>query len=184
MNILQSNEVQEWEESGTDVQSHFEINDMNGLNWAFRKLAAYKAKETEISKLAQAERDRINFWEAEQKQSIQRDMDYFELIIQAYHMKQLQADPKAKTLSTPYGKSKSRVTKAQPDKADEEVLLQYIKANQMQEFIKETVKWGDLKKTLQVVEIGESQVVVDGDGQQVPGAIVKPASIMYSVEVD
>jgi hypothetical protein len=54
----------------------------------------------------------------------------------------------------------------------------------MTEFIKESIKWGDLKKTLQVVEVNGKQVVIDENGQVVPGVVVKPESITYSVEVE
>ena len=92
-------------------------------------------------------------------------------------------DPKQKTISTPYGKSKTRKSKEAPDKANEELLLDYVIQNDLAEFIKNSVKWADLKKTLKIVQIGDEKVVVDGDGQIVPGVTVKPESISYSVEV-
>jgi len=189
MNLLQMDELKAWEldvecQDQEELKQRFEITGLDSLNWAFRKLAAIKAKEEEIGKLVERELERIKLWETEQKKAIQQDKEFFEGLIQQYHAKQLAADPKAKTLSTPYGKSKARATKAQPDKADEEALLHYVKANKMDEFIKESLKWGDLKKTLKVVSIGEKEIVVDNNGEVVPGAIVKPASITYSLEVE
>lgn len=92
-------------------------------------------------------------------------------------------DPKAKTISTPYGKSKTRKTKETTEKANEEVILQYVIENEMDEFIKNSVKWADLKKSLKIVEISGEKVVVDENGQIVPGVIVKPESTSYFVEV-
>jgi len=183
MNVLQEFELQELENQ-EELKQRFQITGIDSLNWAFRKLAAYKAKENEITELAKAERERIDRWEEEQKKSIQQNIEFFEQLIHEYHAKVLQDDPKAKTLSTPYGKSKARKTKAQPEKANENLLLQHVKENGMTEFIKESVKWGDLKKTLKVVEVNGQQVVIDGNGQVIPGVVVKPESITYSVEVE
>jgi len=54
----------------------------------------------------------------------------------------------------------------------------------MTEFIKGSVKWGDLKKKLKVVKVNGQQVVIDENGQVVPGVVVKPESIIYGVEVE
>jgi hypothetical protein len=183
MNVLQEFELQEIENQ-EELKQRFQITGIDSLNWAFRKLSAYKAKAVEVEQLAKAERERIDRWEEEQKKSIQQNIEFFEQLIQEYHAKVLQEDPKAKTLSTPYGKSKARKTKAQPEKADENLLLQHVKENGMTEFVKESIKWGDLKKTLQVVEVNGKQVVIDENGQVVPGVVVKPESITYSVEVE
>jgi hypothetical protein len=191
VNILQQNELQEWEwdaegQDQEELQQRFEINGLNSLTWAFRKLAAVQAKEADIVNTAKKERDRIDFWEQEQKQSLKQDKEFFEGLIQTYHAKVLTDDPKAKTLSTPWGKSKATASKAQPDKADEETILKHVQENDMRDFIKESLKWGDLKKTLKVVTVGDEQFVVDENGQMVPGAVVKAASISFSVkpEVD
>ncbi|WP_339195191.1 host-nuclease inhibitor Gam family protein [Aeribacillus sp. FSL W8-0870] len=183
MNVLQEFELQELENQ-EELKQRFQITGIDSLNWAFRKLAAFKAKAAEVEQLAQAERERIDRWEEEQKKSIQQNIEFFEQLIHEYHAKVLQDDPKTKTLSTPYGKSKARKSKAQPEKANENLLLQHVKENGMTEFIKESVKWGDLKKTLKVVEVNGQQVVIDENGQVVPGVVVKPETISYSVEVE
>jgi hypothetical protein len=188
MNILQRDELQDWEfdaegHDQEELQQRFQIDGLDSLNWAFRKLAAIKAKNDEIGQLVERELDRIRTWEQEQKKYIKADMEFFEGLIGEYHAKQLAADPKAKTISTPYGASKSRASKAAVDKADETALLQYAKENGMKECIKESLKWADMKKQLKVVSVGGNEVVVDENGELVPGAIVKPASISFSVEV-
>lgn len=182
MNSLQQIELMEVEEIQSQ-ESKFEINDINSLNWAFRKLTALKSKEKEIKQLANVERDRIAEWEKSELSSITNSVSFFESLITLYHAKQLAVDPKAKTISTPYGKSKTRKSKETPDKANEEVILQYVIENEMDEFIKNSVKWADLKKSLKIVEISGEKVVVDENGQIVPGVIVKPESTSYFVEV-
>ncbi|MGE6379873.1 host-nuclease inhibitor Gam family protein [Peribacillus muralis] len=182
MNSLQQIELMEVEEIQSQ-ETNFEITDINSLNWAFRKLSALKSKEKEIKQLANVERDRIAEWEKGELSSVTNSTSFFESLITLYHAQQLAEDPKAKTISTPYGKSKTRKSKEAPDKADEEVILQYVIENEMDEFIKNSVKWADLKKSLKIVEISGEKVVVDENGQIVPGVIVKPESISYSVEV-
>ncbi|WHY75728.1 host-nuclease inhibitor Gam family protein [Neobacillus sp. WH10] len=182
MNSLQQIELMEVEEiQSQDIK--FEITDINSLNWAFRKMSALKSKEKEIKQLAEVERDRIAEWERGELSTISSSLEFFENMISIYHAKQLVADPKAKTISTPYGKSKSRKTKEAPDKADEAAILQHVIENGMDDYIKNSLKWADFKKAVKIVEVAGHKVVVDENGQLVPGMTVKPESISYSVEV-
>lgn len=182
MNQLQARELESWDEQVEQdgVQKGFRITGIDSLNWAFRKLSALKAKEAEIINLAKAEKERIEHWEATEKASLNYDIEFFESLINAYHAEVLNEDPKAKTLSTPYGKSKSRTSKAQPDKADEATILKYIEENQMTEYIKPTLNWADFKKSLTIA----GDKIVDENGQIVPGVTVKPETITYKVEVE
>lgn len=182
MNALQQIELIDVEE----IQSQdkpFEITDLNSLNWAFRKLTALKSKEKDIKQLANIERDRIAEWERGELSTISSSLEFFENMIAIYHAKQLEQDPKAKTISTPYGKSKTCKSKEAPEKENEDAILQHVIENNMDDYIKNSVKWADLKKSLKIVEISGEKVVVDENGQIVPGVSVKPESISYSVEV-
>ncbi|MBD7937173.1 host-nuclease inhibitor Gam family protein [Cytobacillus sp. Sa5YUA1] len=182
MNQLQQIEMMEVEEIQSQ-ETPFEISDLNSLNWAFRKLAALKSKEKEIKQLANVERDRIALWERGELSTIEGSVEFFENMISVYHAKQLESDPKAKTITTPYGKSKTRKSKEAPEKANEEEILQHVIENNMDDYIKNSVKWADLKKNLKIVEISGEKTVVDENGQLIPGVTVKPESISYSVEV-
>ena len=183
MNALQLHELEEVEQ--TEQRERFKITDIDSLNWAFRKLSAIEAKKKEIQFLAQKERDRIDQWEAEQVKSIQGDVDFFTSLIHEYHQKVLADDPKSKTISTPYGKTKARVTKEQPEKpSNDEELIQHVKESGQHEFIKESLKWGEYKKSLKIVEKGGQKVVVDDMGQVVECVKVKPESVSYTVEIE
>lgn len=182
MNALQQIELMGVEE----IQSQdkpFEITDLESLNWAFRKLTALKSKEKEIKKLANIERDRIAEWERGELSTISNSLSFFESMVAVYHAKQLEEDPKAKTISTPYGKSKSRKSKEAPEKENEEAILQHVIENGMDDYIKTSLKWSDLKKAVKIVEIAGEKAVVDENGQIVPGLTVKPESISFSLEV-
>lgn len=184
MNKLQEVELEEIDSDESEFQK-FEITDIDSLNWAFRKLSALKSKQKETKQLAEKERLRITSWEQSELAAVRSSIEFFETMAAQYHMKQLEEDPKSKTISTPYGKVKSTTSKAQPDKQDEAKLLAFAKENKLS-FIKvtEEIKWGDLKKTLQVVELNGQQVVVDESGQVVPGATVKPQTTTFKVEIE
>ncbi|MEK5215282.1 host-nuclease inhibitor Gam family protein [Psychrobacillus sp. FSL H8-0487] len=184
MNKLQEVELEEMDSVESEFNK-FEINDIDSLNWAFRKLSALKSKEKETKQLADKERIRITSWEQKELSAVRSSIDFFETMAAQYHMKQLAEDPKAKTISTPYGKVKSTTSKAQPDKEDEDKLLAFVKANNLP-FVKTTeeIKWGDLKKTLQVVEKDGVQIVINVNGQAVPGATVKPQTTTFKVEIE
>lgn len=182
MNSLQQIELVEVDELQA-AEQQFEITDINGLNWAFRKISALKAKQKEITTLANVERDRINEWEQNELKPLQGSISFFETHIQRYHAEQLAEDPKQKTISTPYGKSKTRTSKAAPEQSDKETLLQYAIENELDDCLKTEVKWADFKKKIKIVEISGEKVIVDEDGQIVPGVTIKPESISYSVEV-
>ncbi|MFP7446592.1 host-nuclease inhibitor Gam family protein [Bacillus infantis] len=185
MNLLQQNELLEVEDVNalSPEERKFEIVDINSLNWVFRKVSALKSKEKEIKQLANAERQRISDWERGELSSITGSLEFFENMVAVYHAQQLEKDPKAKTISTPYGKAKSRASKAAPEKVDESAILQFAIENGMDDCLKTSLKWTDFKKSLKVVEIAGEKAVVDADGQIVPGVSVKPESISFSVEV-
>lgn len=90
MNALQQNELLEVDQL-QDAEQQFEITDINGLNWAFRKLSALKSKEKEINQLANVERNRIAEWEKGELKPIHNSISFFEGHIQRYHAEQLAA---------------------------------------------------------------------------------------------
>ncbi|WP_100406232.1 host-nuclease inhibitor Gam family protein [Bacillus solitudinis] len=167
MNALQRIELEELQgmELTEETKERFKIVDLDQLNWAFRKIAALNEQKQERKALADAEIDRIMTWLQEEEKPIDNSISFFEGLIKLYHMQQLEKDPKAKTLKTPYGKSKSTTSKPAPEQSDKDKLLAYVKGAELTEFIKEEVKWGDLKKTLNIVEIDGQKVIVSADGQ-------------------
>lgn len=186
MNAIEKYELEELENNSVEEKPAFEINSLDSLNWAFRKISALNAQKTEIESLAAAEKQRIAEWEQKETSSIKDSISFFEAAIQKYHFAELAADPKKKTITTPYGKSKSTTSKEQPEKLNEAAVLEHLKANELQQFVqvKETLKWADLKKSVSIVELENgSKQCVDETGQIVPGVGVKPTTITFKVEV-
>ena len=184
MNQLQEIELLELEETQEEQQS-FEILNLDALNWAFRKVTAIKAKMAENTALADAERARINAWEEKENQKHADSISFFEQKIAEYHRRVLVEDPKQKTISTPYGKSKSIARKPQlKNVKDSEELLNYAeRAGEQFVKIKKDVAWAELKKVLSIHETETALLPVDGNGEIVPGVIVEPASVSFKVEV-
>ena len=160
----------------------FQITDTGSLNFVFREILQPLLKRIdEVKSLAKTELERITEWEEKELNGPLRDVEYWEHRIAEYHLSLLQEDPSQKTISTPYGKSKTTTSKEQPEKVDDKQLLEYVKENKLTNFLKieESVKWGDLKKSLKVV----GNNVVDEDGVIVKGVKVKPKTISCKVEV-
>ncbi|MDX8367837.1 host-nuclease inhibitor Gam family protein [Cytobacillus sp. IB215665] len=179
------NQLHEQELEGIEEKKEgFAITDMDKLNWAFRKVSALRAKHNQITKLADAERERINQWEAKELRDIHNSLQFFETHISKYHANQLAENPKSKTISTPYGKTKARSSSEQIDKANEDALLKHVQASNLNDYIKPALMWGELKKSLNIVEINGQKVVVDELGQKVEGVSIKEANTKFSVEVD
>lgn len=185
MNQLQEIELYELEESQEEVQQSFEIMNLDALNWAFRKVSAIKARMEENTKLADAERARINEWEQKENQKHADSISFFEQKIAAYHRHVLETDSKQKTISTPYGKSKSTARKPSlKEVKDSEELLAYAEqAGEQFVKVKKEVAWAELKKTLSVVETDTTLLAVDANGEIVPGVLVEPSSVSFKVEV-
>jgi|GEM_PF-5689876 len=161
----------------------FQITDTGSLNFVFREiLIPLKAEINKTKMLAKAEVERITEWEEKELKGPLQDVEYWEHRIAEYHLELLKKDPKQKTISTPYGKSKTTTSGEQPEKVNDDQLLQYVKENKLTDFLKveESVKWGDLKKSLKVV----GNNVVDADGGIVKGVKVKPKTVSCKVEVE
>lgn len=186
MNAVQQIEEVEEIQEVQEVQNEyagFEITNLESLDWAFRKIFSLKKDEKEKMDFAASEHERISEWLKKELSPIHNDIGFFESLIQKYHAQVLADDPNKKTISTPYGKSKSRKSSEAPEKQDEAKLLDYAIENDEEDFIKTSINWGNIKKSLNIVEISGELVAVDMNGQIVPGVTVRPEVIKYSVEV-
>ncbi|WZY01565.1 host-nuclease inhibitor Gam family protein [Bacillus sp. FSL W7-1360] len=181
MNKLQMYEMKELREE----KEKFEVNDQSQLNWVFRKLAVLNDEKNNIKEIAEQEKERITAWEQEELEPINVSIGNLESLVTEYHMRTLKDDPSAKTLRTPHGKSKSTTRKAAPVAKDKDKLLEHVKAAGMDEYVKvkEEVKWSDLKKSLNVVDIDGKLTAIDENGQEVAGVIIEPAKTTYKIDM-
>lgn len=120
----------------------FTITDLDSLNWVFRKMHTLKVKEDKIKSFSKKEYERVQDWNKKELKSIESKKEYFTSLVKVYHQRQLQVDPDAKTISTPYGTSKSRTANPSVDRANEAELLEYLVSNELTEYIENKVKVG------------------------------------------
>lgn len=161
----------------------FRIQDMSQLDWAFKTLSEITAEDNEIKQRADVQRSQIDKWEQVERGKLTNDMEYFQGIIRVYHQEQLALNPKAKTLSTPFGVSKTRTSEEAPEQADKDTILQHVLDNGLEDLIKYDYKWSDLKKSLKIAEVNGRKVAVDENGAIVEGITIKPESTNYTVDI-
>lgn len=147
------------EENNEEVKERFKIKDLDGANWAFRKLKAITSKKREIEALADKEIEpykleisRILEWRDNELASYDKSIDFFYFLLEEYYREQRKIDAKFK-LSTPHGKISSR--KQQPKwNYDDETIIKSLKINNLDSLIKikEEVKRADLKKEASIID--------------------------------
>ena len=186
-NLLTEKEILELEamvdNSETGEIEGFIVDDLNKLNWTFRKMSALKKRIEENKALEKAEIERIKSWGVSANKSLENSLEFFKMKIEEYHIKQLELDPKAKTISTPYGKTKSTSRKATVKELDKQQILRHVITNELP-YTKPVLEWGELKKTLKINEIEGVKRVFDEDGNEVMGVGVEEAKITFGVEVE
>jgi phage host-nuclease inhibitor protein Gam len=200
LNDLQEMELQEVEEILDEVtaggqsdfnhevmaetRERFKIRDLEQLNWAFRKLSALVAKQSEVDKLAQMEIERINQWHRKELAGITQSVEFFIFLVSEYMNEQRANDPKFKKVETPYGKTVFK--KQQPEWVyeDEAAVIDYLKVaghNHLIKIEEKPIKT-DFKKFVEI----NGEAVVDRDtGAVIPGikVVERPDKIEIKPEI-
>ena len=169
--LLESYEIPE-NMDGTENQ-RFRIQDDNQADWALRKIARARQNLKKNDETAKVLIDRINCWLDSESDKDNREIQFFTALLQEYFEAQFVFNPHKKTYKLPAGQVQFRMQ--QPEfKRDDATLLEFLKSREMTDFIetKETPKWGELKKQIQVV--GEHVVIKDGkmEGEIIDGVEV------------
>ena len=163
MDKLTALEIKEVE--GMEEKEGFKIKDVEQVNWAFRKIRAYKNEIEQNNKLADKEIERINSWRKKENEAAENSIEYFEGLITEYFVKMREVDPKYK-VSTPYGKVSTR--KQQPKwNYDDKKVVEWLKENGKEELIrvKEEPSKADIKKAFKVAGnnvVTEDVEIVEG----------------------
>lgn len=143
-----------------EVNAPYEIDSLDKLWWAFRKLQKVRAEIAKQKDTAAAEIERINSYLKDTLESLERDEGFFSSLIEHYYRTELEADPKAKCF-TPYGKATKRTTTVW-DYGNEEALTKTL-MEAAPECVKTEYKLNkaELKKAAAVLEDG--RVALDGE---------------------
>ena len=127
--------------------------------------------------------ERIRVWQEQASKGLERQAEFFTGLLEEYHRYRLREDPRAKTITTPYGEMHLR--KQQPQwEYHEEQLMTYLKANRP-DLVKEKITYlpdkASLKKYSNVVG---NQVVDILTGEVIPGVAVYDRAEAFSVKVE
>ncbi len=164
-----------------ETKEAFKVTDLSSATWAMRKLSEIEKKAADIKAVAESEKNRIEEWEAKQLQKFTASQDYFKNIVSEFLIEQKQEDPKFK-ISTPYGNVSTR---KKPDswEYDEETIVNFLKKNEMSDYIKveESIDKTSFKKAVNVTSEG---AVINEDGVLVEGVKVVPQgeSVVFKIE--
>lgn len=158
-----------------EAQERFRITNDSQANWALRKIADARKKLARDQETAKAEIERIQQWLKMSESEAARTEERMTALLHEYYAPQFQTDPKTKTYRLPSGKVQWRAQQPQFNR-DDASLLAFLKSREMTDFIetKETPKWGELKKRVQVV--GEHVVVKDG---KMAGEIIDGVEVVH-----
>ncbi len=170
-----------------EAQERFRITNDSQANWALRKIADARKKLARDQETAKAEIERIQQWLKMSESEAARTEERMTALLHEYYAPQFQTDPKTKTYKLPSGKVQWWAQQPQFNR-DDATLLEFLKSREMTDFIetKETPKWGELKKQIQVV--GEHVVIKDGkmEGEIIDGVEVvhRPPTFRVVTEGD
>lgn len=150
--------INEVEENGIpEEHTRFKIEDKSQASWALKKIAKIIAEKRENEEVANIEIERTKNWLKKENEELERHESFFEFLLHEYHRKELEIDPKSKTIKLPFGTLKMRTQ--QPEYLyDDEKLIVWAK-NYLPEAVqvKESVLKTPIKKHIK--ETGE---VIDG----------------------
>lgn len=155
MDNLLRYEIEEAEQTIQD--NSFHVTDKASAEWALRKIRAYKQQIKENEELYNAEIQRLNEWLESVNKKANDNINYFTALLQEYMIKELEKDPKSRSIKLPSGTVRFR--KQQPEwQFEDEKVISWLKSNKP-ELIRTIEKYdkNDIKKI--VKETGE---IIDG----------------------
>ncbi|WP_218696873.1 host-nuclease inhibitor Gam family protein [Mammaliicoccus sciuri] len=175
-----ANPLIEKELEDIEVKESFKVHDLDSANWALKKIAAINSKQTEVSKVAENEIEKIKLWEETELNRYEGSKEYLQSLLVEYYKAEKEKDPKFK-LSTPYGKVTSRKGTQKWEIPNKTMFINTLKERGFNNLvrIKEEINLADLKKQFHVTEDGR---VIDTNGEIIEGTYVIDNPTSYSVK--
>lgn len=150
------------------VQKQFVVDSLSSADWAMRKIKENKDRSGEIIDYAKKEIQRLQLFIRKEESRRDNNVAYLEHLLENYLLQRREEDPnfKLKTVTGTVSNRKSTIWNY-----DEEKLIDFLKNNNMAEFIrvKEEVNKTDFKKAAIVTDSG---VVVTEAGEVIDGVEV------------
>lgn len=161
------------------TSNDFVVDNLDKAEWAVRKIASYEAAKREARDLADKRFGQIEEWLDSEIATSDKQIEYLSELVRPFAEARLNG-AKKRSLKLPCGTIGFR--KAQPKfDFDNDKLLPWAKENAPEQVeTKESVKWGELKKTL-AFEQGKA---ITKDGEIVPGVMVAEQPDSFYVKVD
>lgn len=162
-------------------QQPFVIQDDSTADWALRKIKRAQDKKEELNNFIQAEMDKLEQYQAQEKKKLDDEIDRLQGYLSTYAMQKRENDPKFKSQSLPHGRIK--FVKQQPKyHYDDKVLLESLKKAERSDLIK--VKESPDKATLKKVFVPNDGKLIDPDtGEVVEGVTIEEREEAFKVEV-
>lgn len=170
INELWTQELEETAGLRESAPEGFRLNDLGGLNWAFRKLTALSKKADEINSVADEEIRRIEEWRKGELKKIEDDVNWFRFLIEQFAREQRAKDPEWKA-SLPFGKVTFRKPTAKWHWEEESLVAWLDQYRPDLVRVKKEPKKDDVKKVLAYDESG--RVYDPETGEPVPGVRVE-----------
>ena len=149
-------------------KERFTVKDASSAEWVMEKIAEKQAEIAEMTRQRDKMLARYNEWYTAGTEALNGDIAYFEKLLADWAREEL-AEGKAKSISLPSGRVGFRAAPAAVtfvgtpvDKTNAAFVAMVKKSAPEYVETKESVKWGDLKKTLTFADGGK---VISADGE-------------------
>jgi len=177
------NEIEAIVNEGEQAED-FTVTSMEDAITADSRIMYHKGKQQEIEGMVKSQVDaleskiaRLKEWGEEAKEPYLNKERFYTHRLEFFLRDQLNNGLKKKSIELPNVKLK--MVKQQPEfTKDEDMLFKYAKANEMVK-VKESTDWTAVKKAGKVV----GNVLIDENGEQIPGVEVMPRPDKFSIEV-
>jgi phage host-nuclease inhibitor protein Gam len=159
----------------------FVINSIDRLDWSIRKWARVDRDAQQKIDCANRQITRLQAYVKDVQEKADQDKAGLELMMKPFVQQQLEGG-KVKIFKAPSGKVQIKAQQPKIEQ-DEEALLEFLKANNLKEFIKtvEKPRWGEFKEVLKAVtQEDDSVAFATPDGEVVDGVTgtVRPDKVV------
>lgn len=180
--------IDTFEQQGQTVETiiiggkpRFQIETKEHAIWALRKIAAIERARKEAQEAAQAEICRMQDWLAGEEKRADQAREYLDQLLEEYHRKQLEENPKAKTIKLPHGELRFRAQ--QPEfYRDENTIKAWAKENRPDVLIPQDPKldWTGLKKVIRIVD---GKALDPNTGEIIPGITIVERQPKFQIKL-
>lgn len=168
---------------GEEARKAWRVDGLGTATWAMEHALDIAHQQREIEQVADQRMERIRSWRDDQIRKLQADRDFFEGALRLYALELRAADPKRKSVVTPFGAVSTVAGRETWRVADEAAAIAALRENRPELVVrKESLAIGEAKKVLEAD--GDGRVVDTMTGLVVPGISVDVAPVSARVKLD